>query len=182
MFDEKKYQESFSVIHASSNLLSSIQNATDKKRERFAPKAIRIAIVCLALVLMPTVTIFAYNCFKSVFLCFDGDAELIEQDIRVIEETAADVQYEVYVDSLLADSYSTIPGLSIEALADESACTWFSQKFDVRDRLSFDYEGTAASFMSMSYKASDRTDRKSIGLYLKYTDPKVIVRKRPGRA
>ncbi len=127
MFDEKKYQESFSVIHASSNLLSGIQNATDKKRERLAPKAIRIAIVCLALVLIPAVTVFAYNCFESVILCFDGDAEVIEQDIRVVEETAA-------------------------------------------------------SYMSMSYKESDRTDRNSIGMYLKFTEPKLLASKRPGRA
>lgn len=162
MFDEKKYQESFSVIHASSNLLSGIQNATDKKRERLAPKAIRIAIVCLALVLISAVTVFACNCFESVILCFDGDAEVIEQDIRVVEETVAEVQYKVYDDSVLA--------------------TWFSQKFDVSDGLSFDYEGTAASYMSMSYKASDRTDRNSIGMYKKFTELKALASKRPGRA
>lgn len=162
MFDEKKYRESFSVIHASSNLLSDIQNATYKKRERFTPKAIRIAIACLALALMPTVTVLAYNYFKSVFLYFDGDTELIEQDIQTIDEKVEEVQYKVHVDSLLADSYSTILGLSIEALTDESASTLFSEEFDVRDILCFDYEGTDASFISMTCKASDRTDGESI--------------------
>lgn len=111
---------------------------------------------------MPTVTVFAYYYFKSVFLYFDGNTELIEQDIQVIDETVEEVQYKVHVDSLLADSYSTILGLSIEALSDEAASTLFSQEFDVRDILCFDYEGADASFISMSCKASDRTDGETI--------------------
>lgn len=162
MFDEKMYRESFSAIHASSNLLSEIENATFKKRERYTTKAIRIAIACLALVFMPVVTVFAYNYFKSVFLYFDGDTELIDQDIQVIDEMVEETQYKVHVDSMLADSYTTILGLSIEASTDEAADELFSQEFDIREILCFDYEGVDASFISMSCKASERNGNEAV--------------------
>lgn len=158
MFDEKKYRESFSMIHASSNLLSEIEKATYTKKEKYIPKAIRIAIACLVLILLPTVTVYAYQHFRSVFLSFDGDTELIEQDIQVIDEAVEGAQYRVHVDSILADSYSTILGLSIESLSDEATRELFSQDFDFRNIIGFDYEGADATFISMSYKVSEKDD------------------------
>lgn len=162
MFDEKKYRESFSVIHASSNLLPDMEKATYKKRERYVSKAIRIAIACLALVSMPAATVLAYNYFKSVSLYFDGDTQLIEPDIQVIDETVEEAKYKVHVDSILADSYSTILGLSIEALSDEAKNELISLEFDLRDIICFGYEGADVSFVSMTYKTSDINAGESI--------------------
>lgn len=152
MFDEKKYRETFSAVHASSNVLAELEKITHKQRKRYIPKAIQIAFCCLALVLMPVATVLAFNYFKSVSLYFDGDIKLIESDIQVIDETVEEAEYKVHVDSILADSYSTILGLSIEALSDEAANKLTSQEFDIRDIICFDYEGADTSFISMSYK------------------------------
>ena len=162
MFDENKYRESFSVIHASDSLLSKIEKNTYINPKRYIPKVIRIAMVCLALFLIPGITVFAYNKMKSVVLFFDGDTRPIEDDIQVVEETIEDVQYRAYVDSILADSYSTILGLSIEALSEEARIELFSQNFDIRNVLSFDYDKADASFISMSWKSSGEKDGEAI--------------------
>lgn len=156
MFDENKYRESFSVVHASDNLLSRIEKVTykNKKQKRYILKVIRIAMVCMALILIPGITVFAYNKMKSVFLFFKGDTKLIEENIQTVEESAEGARYRVSVDSILSDSYSTILGLSIEALSEEAKKELFSQEFDVRDVLCFDYEETDVSFVSMSWKSS----------------------------
>ncbi len=164
MFDENKYRESFSVIHASDNLLSEIEKATYKnvKQKRYIPRVSQIAMVCLALILIPGITVFAYNKMKSVVLFFDGDTTQIEKDIQVVEETAEGSQYRACVDSMLADSYSTILGISIEALSEDAKTELFSENFDIRDVLSFDYGETDASFISMSWKFSDEKDGEAI--------------------
>ena len=169
MFDEKKYRESFSAVHASDTLLSEIEKATSKKaankktkRKRYIPRTVQTALVCLALILIPGITVFAYGKIKSVLLYFKGDTGLIEEEVRTLEETAQGEQYRVHVDSMLADSQSTVLGLSIEALSDEAEKKLFSQAFDIRYVVRFDYEGSDAAFISMSWKSSKEAENESI--------------------
>lgn len=155
MFDEKKYRDTFSEIHATSDTLAEIKNRTHEKSGGSTKMIARVAVACAALVLLPTITAYAYNHFKSVSLYYDGGTELIESEIQIVDETVQQENYRIHVDSVLADSYSTLLGFSIEALTEEAKVELEKSEFDIRELISFDYEGMDATLVSMTCKSSE---------------------------
>ena len=162
MFDAKKYQEVFSKIHAPKDMVSKIENEIQKESKNYKSKALRVAVACIMIVLIPVGTIYAYNYLKSALIYHEGKVELIEPAVQVVDETIQEKKYIIHVDSVLTDAHSTIVGLTLEAKSNEAKEELNSQEFDIREILRFDYEIANTTIVSMTCVSADVADNDAM--------------------
>lgn len=162
MFDAKKYQEVFSEIHAPKDMVSKINNEIQKESKKYKSKALRVAVACIAILLIPAGTVYAYNYLKSALIYHEGKVELIEPAIQVVDETIQEEKYIIHVDSVLSDAHSTIVGLTLEAKSDKAKEDLNSQEFDIREIIRFDYEVANTTPVSMTCVSADVADNDAM--------------------
>ncbi len=119
-------------------------------------------MVCIAILLIPAGTAYAYHYLKSALLYHEGQKELIEPAVQVVDETIQEKKYIIHVDSVLTDEHSTIVGLTLEAKNDEAKEELNSQEFDIREILRFNYEIANSTPVSMTCVSANVSDNDGV--------------------